>query len=64
MSDDIARTAIIFIVRASRDARGHLRGTVERVKTGEKARFSGADGLGGVIERMLVAAAPRRGPGR
>ena len=48
-----------FIVRASRDTRGRLQGIVERVKTGEKQRFTGADGLGGVIEKMLVAERPR-----
>ena len=42
-----------FIVRATRDHAGRLRGVVERVKTGAKERFTGADGLGGVIERML-----------
>jgi hypothetical protein len=49
---------ITFIVRAARDARGRLHGIVERVKTGEKERFTGADGLGGVIEKMLVVDAP------
>ena len=60
MSDDPAQASTTFIVRASRDTRGRLQGIVERVKTGEKQRFTGADGLGGVIEKMLVAERPRR----
>ena len=55
MSDDAAQASTTFIVRASQDAHGRLHGIVERVKTGEKQRFTGADGLGGVIEKMLVA---------
>ncbi|MGH7334248.1 MAG: hypothetical protein ACREKS_16195 [Candidatus Rokuibacteriota bacterium] len=49
-----SRTAVTFIVRIARAPRGQLQGTVERVRTGEKQRFAGADGIGGVIERMLV----------
>ena len=60
MSEDTAQASTTFIVRASRDTRGRLHGIVERVKTGEKQRFTGADGLGGVIEKMLVAERPRR----
>jgi len=44
---------VTFIVRACRDHTGRLRGIVERVKTGEKQRFTGPDGVGGLIERML-----------
>jgi hypothetical protein len=53
VNDDAAQAATTFIVRALRDARGRVHGIVERVKTGEKSRFAGADGLGGVIEKML-----------
>ena len=60
VSDAIAPGAVTFIVRVSRDARGRVHGIVERVKTGEKQRFTGADGLGGVIEQMLVADDQRR----
>ena len=55
MSETAASAAVTFIVRASRDALGRVHGIVERVKTGEKERFTGAEGLGGVIEKMLVA---------
>ena len=43
----------VFIVRAWRDAAGGLTG-VERVATGEKARFRGAEALVELIQRMLV----------
>ena len=60
VSETSIPAAVTFIVRASRDTRGRLHGIVERVKTGEKERFTGADGLGGLIEKMLVAERPRR----
>lgn len=53
MPDEASRTVVTFIVRIAREPRGRLRGTVERVRTGEKQRFTGADGIGGAIERML-----------
>jgi hypothetical protein len=43
-----------FIVRAWRDASGRLTGVVERVTTGEKARFEGAEGLAQFIQRTLA----------
>jgi hypothetical protein len=51
--DETSRAVVTFIVRIARDASGRLGGTVERVRTGEKQRFTGADGVGGVIEQML-----------
>ena len=54
MARDPARSVVTFIVRASRDAGGRLQGIVERVKTGEKERFNGGDGLAGLIERMVA----------
>lgn len=53
MSTEAPRAVITFIVRITREPGGRLRGTVERVRTGEKERFAGAAGIGGVIERML-----------
>ena len=53
MPDETARTVVTFIVRIAREPDGRLGGTVERVRTGEKERFTGADGIGGMIERML-----------
>jgi hypothetical protein len=58
VSDDAVRGSATFIVRASRDARGRLRGIVERVKTGEKQRFTSAEVLGGVIDTMLGTRRP------
>lgn len=53
MSEQRSTPVVTFMVRLTRGADGRLRGTVERVRTGEKERFTGADGIGGVIERML-----------
>jgi hypothetical protein len=53
MTTEPSRVVVTFIVRASRDRAGRLRGVVERVRTGAKERFTGADGLGPLIERML-----------
>jgi hypothetical protein len=55
MTTEPSGTAVTFIVRASRDRAGRLRGVVERVRTGAKERFTGADGVGVLIERMLEA---------
>jgi hypothetical protein len=52
---------VTFIVRTWRDAAGLLTGVVERVATGEKARFQGAEALIQMIERML--AKPKTPPG-
>jgi hypothetical protein len=52
MAPNRTRSAVTFLVRISHDACGRLTGVVERVKTGEKERFLGADGLGRLIERM------------
>jgi hypothetical protein len=51
--DETSRTVVTFIVRIARDPSGRLRGIVERVRTGEKQRFTGAAAVGGVIEQML-----------
>jgi hypothetical protein len=61
VSEESSAPVVIFMVRITRDAAGHLRGTVERVRTGEKERFTGAGGIGGVIERMLQADHEARG---
>ena len=44
----------VFIVRAWRDGAGRLTGVVERVATGEKARFVGAEALAGTIDGMTA----------
>jgi hypothetical protein len=48
-----------FVVRLSRTG-GRLAGVVERVRTGEKARFDELDALGALIAGML--APHERGP--
>jgi hypothetical protein len=58
--DETARAVMTFIVRIARDPTGRLHGTVERVRTGEKERFTGADAVGGVIEQMLGRDEDRR----
>ena len=46
-------TVVTFIIRITRGSGGRLSGTVERVRTGEKERFTDTAGVGLVIERML-----------
>ncbi len=61
-------TVVTFIVRLVVDHARRVRGTVERVRTGEKRAFTGADGIGGVIEQMIGRdenrGRPRRGRAR
>lgn len=44
-----------FVVRLSRDEAGRVTGIVERVRTGEKARFEGVAAIATVIARMAEA---------
>ena len=53
MNGDPSPPVVTFIVRATRDPGGRLRGIVERVKTGTKEPFARAEDLGRLIERML-----------
>jgi hypothetical protein len=46
-------TRASFVVRVARDRDGRLTGVVERVATGAKELFSGAETIGAVIGRML-----------
>ena len=46
-------TVVTFIIRITRGAARRVSGTVERVRTGEKERFTDTAGVGLVIERML-----------
>jgi hypothetical protein len=47
-----------FVVRVVRDDAGQLAGIVERVRTGEKARFETTDGIGQLIARMVAGDPP------
>jgi hypothetical protein len=51
--EDAARALMTLIVRITREPRGRLSGIVERVKTGEKERFTSVDALAGIIARMV-----------
>ena len=54
-----------FIVRVFRDDSGRLAGTIERVRTGEKARFRTPGGIGRLVARMVQhEAAPKARPKR
>ena len=53
---------VSLVVHVSRDARGALRGVVERVRTGRKERFVGMEMLRDLIERMVDDAATERAP--
>ena len=46
-------TVVTFIIRITRGAARRVSGTVERVRTGEKERFTDTAGVGLLIERML-----------
>jgi len=50
--------ALAFIVRVTPAHGGEIAGTVERVRTGEKHRFSGVDALGALIVRIVADEAP------
>jgi hypothetical protein len=51
--DQGATEYVSFVVRLTRDQAGLVAGIVERVKTGEKVRFEGVDGVCRVIARMI-----------
>ena len=46
-------TRVSFLVRVSLDQAGEVRGVIERVATGAKEPFTGADAIGPAIARML-----------
>jgi hypothetical protein len=50
---DGTEPVVSFIVRASLDAGDGLSGVVERVRTGEKRRFTGAEAMADAIVRMM-----------
>jgi hypothetical protein len=45
---------MVFVVRVTQDETGATGGIVERLSTGEKARFRGPEALGDLIARMLA----------
>ena len=50
---EVPRQPLTFIVRLTLDDGGVLSGVVERVRTGEKRRFQGAEALGHLIAQMV-----------
>jgi hypothetical protein len=56
--------ALTFIVRVTPADAGEIAGTVERVRTGEKHRFSGLDALGTLIARIVAHEASPAASGR
>jgi hypothetical protein len=53
VENETSRPVLTFLVRITREAGGRVGGTVERVRTGEKERFSGIRGIASAIVRML-----------
>ena len=49
---------VTFVVRVVRRDAEQLAGIVERVRTGEKARFETTDGIGRLIARMVAGDRP------
>jgi hypothetical protein len=50
---------MVFVVRVSQDESGARSGIVERLSTGEKARFRGLEALGDLVARMIEAGRER-----
>jgi hypothetical protein len=46
---------MVFVVRVTKDEAGATGGIVERLSTGEKARFRGLEALGDLVARMIEA---------
>ena len=45
--------SMVFVIRVTQDETGATGGIVERLSTGEKARFRGLEALRGLIARMI-----------
>ena len=58
--EDLGVAFMTFIVRVWPERPERLTGVVERVRTGEKHRFDGAEDMRQIIERIVRA---ERGPG-
>ena len=51
---ETTQASITFVVRVRPGERGRVSGIVERVKTGEKHRFHGAEAVGLLIAEMVL----------
>ena len=45
---------VVFIVRLARDAAGNVTGVVERVRNGQKERFTALEEVGAIVRQMLA----------
>jgi hypothetical protein len=61
-ADGIVTHVHTFIVRVTSADAGEVAGTVERVRTGERHRFCGADALTSLIARLAAPATPDTSP--
>ena len=52
------RRPATFIVRIYRDAAGETSGSVQRVRTGERRAFHGAETIGALIVELLATDGP------
>ena len=59
---ELSRPAHTFIVRVTSADAGEVAGTVERVRTGERHRFRGADALTSLIAQLAAPARPDPSP--
>ena len=48
------RPQAVFIVRLARDAAGKVTGVVERVRNGQKERFTALEEIGAIVAQMLA----------
>ena len=48
------RPQAVFIVRLARDAAGKVTGVVERVRNGQKERFTALEEVGAIVAQMLA----------
>jgi hypothetical protein len=46
---------MVFVIRVTQEETGAMGGIVERLSTGEKARFRGLETLGDLVARMVEA---------
>ena len=48
------RPQAVFIVRLARDTAGKVTGVVERVRNGQKERFTALEEVGAIVAQMLA----------
>lgn len=53
MQEEDPGARVTFVLRLVRDRAGRVSGVLERVRTGEKARVAGLDGVTAALAKML-----------